>query len=233
MENLNASDRLRFIVDFMLNFPTREQLVVFLSHNVCPKGELSGVCTAALDTNGEIHFEYFYGFNQSHKDMFSVKIMDDDPASEAMRTMKTSIINLHEVYREFSDAKKLPGITDYGTAILLPTTSRRIYIFVFAEENSEFTSFHEYFACIRSILTFWEVFTESSRIKSIPKPDLVGRDLTARQKHIFELITEGKTNAAIALILGYSESLIRQETIIIYRKLQVDGRRELRRAMVS
>ncbi|MFM8844042.1 MAG: hypothetical protein ACKOFJ_07470 [Actinomycetota bacterium] len=32
---------------------------------------------------------------------------------------------------------------------------------------------------------------------------------------------------AIARRMGYSESLIRQETIVIYRKLGVDGRREL------
>lgn len=41
------------------------------------------------------------------------------------------------------------------------------------------------------------------------------------------MIKEQKTNAAIASELGYSESLIRQETIIIYRKLGVSGRKDL------
>jgi DNA-binding CsgD family transcriptional regulator len=43
-----------------------------------------------------------------------------------------------------------------------------------------------------------------------------------------EMIKEGRTNVSIAAILGYSESLIRQETIIIYRKLGISGRNELK-----
>jgi DNA-binding CsgD family transcriptional regulator len=43
-----------------------------------------------------------------------------------------------------------------------------------------------------------------------------------------EMIKEGRTSVSIAAILGYSESLIRQETIIIYRKLGISGRNELK-----
>jgi DNA-binding CsgD family transcriptional regulator len=43
---------------------------------------------------------------------------------------------------------------------------------------------------------------------------------------ILKLIAEGRTNAAIADVLGYSESLIRQETIKIYAKLGCSGRNE-------
>ena len=63
MDSLNASDRLRSIVDFLLHFPTREQLVVFLSTGVCPHGEVVGVCTGYLDSNGDINFEFSHGFN--------------------------------------------------------------------------------------------------------------------------------------------------------------------------
>lgn len=50
--------------------------------------------------------------------------------------------------------------------------------------------------------------------------------LTERQNLILKLIAEGRTNAAIADVLGYSESLIRQETIKIYAKLGCSGRNE-------
>lgn len=50
--------------------------------------------------------------------------------------------------------------------------------------------------------------------------------LTERQNLILKLISEGRTNAAIADVLGYSESLIRQETIKIYAKLGCSGRNE-------
>ena len=50
--------------------------------------------------------------------------------------------------------------------------------------------------------------------------------LTDRQEVILKLISEGRTNGDIADVLGYSESLIRQETIRIYAHLGCSGRAE-------
>ena len=52
-------------------------------------------------------------------------------------------------------------------------------------------------------------------------------NLTARQNTILEGIRHGHTNSTIALDIGYSESLIRQETIDIFKKLGVSGRKAL------
>jgi len=60
-----------------------------------------------------------------------------------------------------------------------------------------------------------------------------GSPLTERQELITDLIKKSKTNGQIGHMLGYSESLIRQETIIIYQKLGVEGRRELIQSKVS
>ena len=51
-------------------------------------------------------------------------------------------------------------------------------------------------------------------------------ELTERQELILKLISEGRTNRDISEILGYSESLIRQETIRIYAYLGCSGRNE-------
>ena len=61
------------------------------------------------------------------------------------------------------------------------------------------------------------------------KEQLAGSKLTERQILILELIKEGLTNLAIADKMGYSESLIRQETIVIYQKLGIDGRKDISR----
>ena len=233
MESRTASDRLRSIVDFLLQFPTREQLVVHLSENLCPNGEIAGVSTGYLDEEGNIIFEYFYGYKSSYVQKPTVKILEDDPSAEILRTMKTKIINLHTLYETYSEAMPLPGITDYGTGLGFPTTSRRIYVFAFVTELDKLANFMEYFECLRSILTFWETLNESKILKTAPKPDLLDSSLTKRQTTILDLINQGKTNAMIAVQLGYSESLIRQETIIIYRKLGVGGRRELKRNLAS
>lgn len=52
-------------------------------------------------------------------------------------------------------------------------------------------------------------------------------DMSNRQKVILEMLSKGSTNSEIALEIGYSESLVRQETIEIYRILGVSGRKEL------
>ena len=52
--------------------------------------------------------------------------------------------------------------------------------------------------------------------------------LSDRQNSILQLIKQGKTNKEIADVIGYSESLVRHETIIIYKKLRVEGRHQLR-----
>jgi DNA-binding CsgD family transcriptional regulator len=51
--------------------------------------------------------------------------------------------------------------------------------------------------------------------------------LTDRQNIILNLIQKGLTNPAIAEQIGYSESLVRQETMAIYAKLSVSGRKDL------
>jgi DNA-binding NarL/FixJ family response regulator len=51
--------------------------------------------------------------------------------------------------------------------------------------------------------------------------------MSDRQNVILEMLSRGMTNAKIAEKIGYSESLIRQETIAIYRNLGVSGRAEL------
>jgi DNA-binding CsgD family transcriptional regulator len=59
------------------------------------------------------------------------------------------------------------------------------------------------------------------------KIDLPQIPLTGRQLVIADLLERGFNNAQIGLELGFSESLIRQETVAIYRKLQVSGRKAM------
>jgi len=49
--------------------------------------------------------------------------------------------------------------------------------------------------------------------------------LTKRQLEILEWMSQNLTNAQIAQRVGYSESTVRQETVVIYRVLGAEGRR--------
>lgn len=66
---------------------------------------------------------------------------------------------------------------------------------------------------------------ESDHKSIVSKTDESGQ-LSERQELILKMISEGRTNGDIADILGYSESLIRQETIRIYAHLNCSGRAE-------
>jgi DNA-binding NarL/FixJ family response regulator len=57
--------------------------------------------------------------------------------------------------------------------------------------------------------------------------DLFGKQLTARQDEILNLMRLGKTNEEIAEKIGYSASLVKQETMLIFSKLGISGRRDL------
>lgn len=52
------------------------------------------------------------------------------------------------------------------------------------------------------------------------------KDLTSRQLRVLSLMAKGMTNGQIARVLAFSESTVRQETMAIYRTLQVKGRAE-------
>ncbi len=50
--------------------------------------------------------------------------------------------------------------------------------------------------------------------------------LTERQTSVLDLMAQGMTNAQIAKRIGFSESTVRQETMVIYRFFGVGGRQE-------
>ena len=69
---------------------------------------------------------------------------------------------------------------------------------------------------------------EVMQLKSINvRTSLEPKSLTERQLVIKTLMEKGFTNPAIAAEIGYSESLVRQETMAIYSLLDISGRKEL------
>lgn len=59
------------------------------------------------------------------------------------------------------------------------------------------------------------------------KIDLNQVPLSDRQYIIAGLLERGFNNSQIGLEIGFSESLVRQESVVIYRKLQVSGRKAM------
>lgn len=64
-----------------------------------------------------------------------------------------------------------------------------------------------------------------SNLRKEGEHPLEGAALTSRQQVILQHMADGKTNSAIARLIGFSESTVRQETIEIFRKVGVNDRR--------
>lgn len=78
----------------------------------------------------------------------------------------------------------------------------------------------------RENVLYWSVSDEDSQTTTVDDVGNTSDSLTKRQNNILDGMSRGKTNKAIAYELGYSESTIRQESMVIYRMLGVSGREE-------
>ena len=99
----------------------------------------------------------------------------------------------------------------------------RVYSFGFPSDVTELEGVESYFDAVKSLLKFYENSLEGrTQIHN-----LEGEELSQRQEVILSMLREGKTNKSIALAIVYSESLVRHETMNIYKKLGVEGRHQL------
>lgn len=82
-----------------------------------------------------------------------------------------------------------------------------------------------FFRTIANLISL-HLFRQARERKKLESENVTS--LTDRQIQILSHIANRKTNVEIGEIMGYSESTIRQETMRIFEKLQVNGRNEAR-----
>ena len=228
MNSIETNHRLQGLVDFIRIRPSLHQLVTFLSENVCPFGEIAGVSTAKLRPDGWIVTDSQYGFHEL-TEFEPVTISMNAPGAEALRHMKMVFANRLSLNEDFKDtACNVPKL-DNESGIYFPTSPSRLFRFALVRKIDLHMSLQNYYECVRSILSLWENFQTLDSNTSQIKIDsfLDSREMTLRQTRILELIKQGKTNAEIAVEIGFSDSLVKQETILIYKKLGVSGRKEI------
>lgn len=228
MELESPFRRLIRIANFAMASNNRDQIIAFLSGNVCPFGEVSGAGSAVLGDDGYIKVVSRHGFTDTIPSPPPVKIDVRHPATISLNSLEVQIVSIPTIKEEYPEINpNLKTDSEYKTGIWVPISPSRLYGFALSAVYDEVLSYHDYFEALGSILQHWERLNEAGKIKPELSAYLESRPLTSRQEKIVELIREGRTNLSIANILGYSESLIKQETILIYRKLGVDGRHEL------
>lgn len=216
------------LVEFIAKKPVRAQVVSHLSRELSPGDDRCAVALVQLSKEGTLHCIAADGFVVH--DPFSingVRIESDRPSSLAMRNPELRVFASKEFERFIALIAECEREV-WSSGATIPIGTHMMYFVLFKNDVTKVEHFIEYLSCMASLLTVVEQeFRErNGRGRTEWFQDDV-KELTERESTIEKFIRDGLTNAQIAERLGYSESLIRQETVIIYRKLGVSGRKDL------
>jgi DNA-binding CsgD family transcriptional regulator len=155
------------------------------------------------------------------------------PITDCARRDECIIIrSVEEFYRDYPILNEIEGINHNWVAVvafpMLPFGVGFIILNQQPDDSEDFKFFCRAVGAILSLhLTAIPIFRTNRVADKKPEKNRESNFLSARQKVIYEFMCKGLTNAQIAAEIGYSESLVRQETIGIYRVLGVTGRKEI------
>lgn len=220
-------ERLHELMGLIERSPSIKQVVKLLSSEIDPFGEISGVSWIVLNENGILETKAISGLFSVLDSQITISLTDDNVVSHTMRTQKSIIFDLAKMYENYKDATHNEVLSRYRSGLVLPVVDKVVLGCTLHTPYQKLLEYEGYFECIRLVLALWQskLFFQSQNIAQIP--GVGNAELTSRQEIILGFIKDGKTNGAIARELGFSESLIRQETILIYSKLGVRGRQDL------
>lgn len=195
-------------------------------------GALS-ICISELIQSGSISPLGMFGLNQLECEAFTdVPINSRLPICDSIRKNEILVVtNDVAFYEQYPLMLGVKFSQPWITGVALPCYPMGGLVLTFATTFTMTDSMKLFFTAIGSLLGLY-----ASRLPDVltkidneidGDSNLAPTALTNRQLVIAELLEKGFSNAQIGLKLGYSESLIRQETVTIYRKLGVNGRKAM------
>ena len=154
------------------------------------------------------------------------------PITDAIRANEVLIVKHDDDLKiEYPLMAEVNTSVEWLSGVVIPVYPIGGMALYSAKEITLSESMEVFFVAIGSLLGLYASRLPSSlaavaaNVKQ--KIDLPQIPLTDRQFVIAGLLEQGFNNAQIAEEISYSESLIRQETVAIYRKLQVTGRKAM------
>lgn len=216
------------LVLFLETKPRFQDLAVYLGTNACLSGELSKVYIGKIEEEATISIVATFGYKSEELEAISnIDLALQKPVCTSAR--KNIIItrnNDENFYVEFPDAVKF---SDPWRSIICFSLGPRyvasiaLQVLLETDENLD-----DYFEILGLIIKMYIVNqVTDTNTKSIHSSELLGKPLTKRQDLIHSYMKRGMVNRDIAQAISYSESLVRQETIIIFSKLGIVGRKEI------
>lgn len=219
--------------DFLANEPkSYDNIARFLAINTFSEEQPSCIYLGELRDTGMVTKIGGFGWNSEELSEFvDLPIQLDIPLTLAIRTNKVQVYKNSEFFNyRYPQVHSFRFREEWLTRIGVPAYPVGV-ISIFSTLDIQVSDAGEdFYLTIGSLLGLYSsnqvkkqdlIFSSEIQLKVVPVP------LSDRQLVIVGLLERGLSNEQIGLEIGYSTSMVRQETIVIYRNLKVHGRKEL------
>ncbi|MFZ2228235.1 MAG: LuxR C-terminal-related transcriptional regulator [Candidatus Nanopelagicaceae bacterium] len=236
---MKRSVRVHSLVDFLrVESPSLDSICKFLVLDTFYEFSATSFLVAVVRADGTVHKPADFGFDPHiMKDIAPRSVVVDTPMNRALRTGE--IVDCGS-FEEFDCPTENYGPImfphGFSSSIAFPIPQVGIGLFFSSDQVNLTPDTRQFLAAIGGVLALrfsQPEYREKMGYLSDGKNQLVDFALTSRQLIILGAMRRGLTNSMIASELEFSESLIRQETVQIYRKMGVSGRKELLSETIS
>ena len=218
------------LVNFLEARPELSDLALYLGTNACLSGELSKVYIGRVEDQGVISSVATFGYKSDELEFVDgLDLQASKPICFAVQKNSTVIRNHNaNYYTEFPDAARFTD--EWKSIVCLPLSPRYVMTLALQVPTADDSPEIDYFEMLGILIRFYinlEIVRKEKDVQPLHMQEVKGKPLTARQEIILTSLKKGMTNRDIAQEVSYSESLIRQETVIIYAKLGISGKKDL------
>ena len=224
------SSELTQLVNFLEGQPNLPDLALYLGTNACLSGELSKVYIGRMEDQGLISSVSTFGYKSDELEFIDdLDLQASKPICLAARKNSIVIRNHNEnYYTEFPDAVRFTD--EWRSIVCIPLSPRYVMTLALQVPTADDAPEINYFEMLGILIRFYinlAIVRNEKDVLAFHMQSVKGKPLTARQEIILTSLKKGLTNREIAQEVSYSESLIRQETVIIYAKLGISGKKDL------
>lgn len=220
--------------DFLARSPkSYNEIAQFLVMNTFATEKVSSIYLGELIETGVVCALGGFGWSSEITAGFTdIPIHDRYPITDAIRQSDVVFSKNDEGFRdEYPLMADFSGANNWVSGIAIPAYPIGGMAMYSSEDLNLADSTLDFYIAIGSLLGLYASRMPAAMVEvaiNVKKQiDLPPVPLSDRQLVIAGMLERGFNNAQIGLELGYSESLIRQETVAIYRKLQVTGRKAM------
>lgn len=162
--------------------------------------------------------------------------LEKEPGNSLLKIIEDAILNISSEFK-IETKKTLMQTTSYShlpnsvSLIALPANENKCLIALTRIEPTKNELF--LLKAIASLISLRHKFERKKSLNSGVaiegeiSHNYPPHELTSRQKLIYDAMVKGYTNRRISEEIGFSESLVRQETVRIFKYFNVSGRNEL------